>query len=411
MNLTTPLTPAQARLIRIHLALIPVYGWLIVVWWAYAVDISTSGHLDRSGHIKGHDFAHFYVLGGIANDRAAQDLYDFNAQARRMDALVPDYPNRFAPIHGPQMSLFFAPLARLPYEPAVALWLIAGAAGYAFWCVVLWSRSPELRPYWWVAIILAAGYPAFYLLIAFGQNTVFALTCVCTAYLALRAKRPWLAGLALGSLVYKPGFGFALPFVLLYGREWRMIAGAAAGVVLQLGVGAAYFGINSLRQYFDAVTSVADIADVLEPIPDQMQSLRSFFDVLLPWPDVAFGAYLISAAAVIAVAAVCWRSSAPLEVRYSVLLLATVLANPHVNPYDLVVLTPVFFLIVQMALAREWTHPVLWVLLYLCYFLPALSFLPALTRVQFSVVAMVALTLVLSRLARSADRRSSSVIA
>ncbi len=379
------------------------------MWWAYAVDISTTGHLDRSGHIKGHDFAHFYVLGGIANDHAAEDLYDFTAQANRMDRLVPDYPNRFAPIHGPQMSLFFAPLARLAYEPAVTVWLRAG--GYAFWCFILWSRSPELRPYWWVAAILAAGYPAFYLLIAFGQNTVFALTCVTTAYFALRAKRPWLAGLALGTLVYKPGFGFALPFVLLYGREWRMILGAAAAVLLQLGAGAAYFGLNSLRQYFEAVTRVAEIAEVLEPIPDQMQSLRSFFDVLLPWPDVAFGAYLIMAAAVIAVAAVCWRSSAPLELRYSVLLLATVLANPHVNPYDLVVITPVFFLIVQMALARRWTSPLLWVLLYLCYFLPALSFLPTMTNIQFSVIAMVALTVLLSRLARTTDRGSSSVTA
>jgi len=102
------LTPAQHAWIRIHLALIPVYGWLLVVWTAYAIDISPAGRLDRSGHIKGHDFAHFYVLGQIANDRAPAELYDFAAQAARMDRLVPDNENPFAPFHGPHLALFFA---------------------------------------------------------------------------------------------------------------------------------------------------------------------------------------------------------------------------------------------------------------------------------------------------------------
>src|SRR5688572_24318616 len=400
MNLTRPLTSSQARLIRIHVALIPVYGWLLLVWTTYAIDISAPGRLDRSGHIKGHDFAHFYVLGQIANDHAPEDLYSFAAQAKRMDGLVPDYENRFAPIHGPQMSVLFAPLARLPYEVAVALWLLLTAAGYALCWFLLWSASPSLRPYGWLAVVLAIGYPAFYLLIAFGQNSVLALGCVTGAYLALRAGRPWLAGLALGTLVYKPVFGFALPFVLLYGREWQMLFGAVTGVVLQLGVGAVYFGTGSLVEYFNSVRHVGEIADVLEPIPYQMQSLRSFFSVLIPSPDVAYAAYLLSAAVVIVLAARFWRSAAALELRYSVLLLATMLVNPHVNPYDLVVIVPVFILVAQWAITHGRTGSALLVLLYLCYYLPALSFLPAMTHVQFSVIAMAVLMVMLTGLSR-----------
>jgi len=409
MNLTRPPTPAQARLIRIHLALIPVYGWLLLVWTAYAIDISVPGRLDRSGHIKGHDFAHFYVLGQIANDHAADDLYSFAAQARRMDALVPHYENRFAPIHGPQMAVLFAPLARLPYERAAALWLLVSATGYALCWFLLWSASARLRPYWWIAAVLAVGYPSFYLLIAFGQNSVLALGCVTGAYLALRAGRPWLAGLALGTLVYKPVFGFALPFVLLYGREWQALFGAMTAVVLQLGVGAAYFGAGSLVEYFKSVRHVGEIAGVLEPIPYQMQSLRSFFSVLVPSVDVAYAAYLLTAAIVIVLAARCWRSAAALELRYGVLLLATVLVDPHVNPYDLVVIIPVFVLVAQWAITRHRASGPLWSLLYLCYYLPALSFLPTKTHVQFSVIAMVVLMVVLTGLARSEQPVASSL--
>ena len=398
MNLTATLTPAQARRIRLHLALIPVYGWLILVWATYAVDLSPAGRLDRSGHIKGHDFAHFYVLGEIANEHATADLYSFAAQSDRMDRLVPEYENRFAPIHGPQMSLLFAPFARLPYVQALTIWLALSVAGYAACCFLLWARAPNLRPYGWVAVVLAAGYPAFYFLVAFGQSSTIALASVTAGYFALRAKRPWLAGLALGVLFYKPSFGLALPFILIFGREWRVILGAATAVALQLGAGMAYYGAGVLRAYFDTVVGVSQIADVLEPIPYQMQSLRSFFSILVPWPDVAFAAYVIAASAVIVLAARSWRTQGPLELRYSVLLLATVLANPHVNPYDLVVIIPVFIFTADWALARSWNGRALWLLLYPAYYLPGFAFLPTLTHVQVSVIALVGLTFVLSRI-------------
>jgi len=402
------LTPAQHQRIRIQLALIPVYGWLLVVWTAYAIDISPAGRLDRSGHIKGHDFAHFYVLGEIANDHAAHDLYDFTAQADRMDRLVPDYENRFAPIHGPQLSLLFAPLARLPYDAAFGVWTGVTCAGYVLCCALLWTTAPDRGRYRWLAMTLAAGYPAFYFLIAFGQSSVLALICITAGYFALRAKRPWLAGLALGSLIYKPSFGIALPFVLLYGREWRMIAGAAVAAGLQLGAAAAYYGPDVLRQYVKAVAHVGQIADVLEPIPYQMQSLRSFFSVLLPWPGVAWAGYLLAAAAVVVVAARYWRSGVALEHRFSVLLLALVLVDPHVNPYDLIAITPVFFLTWPRAAGAGRSGRVLLVLLYLCYYLPGLSFLPAVTHVQLSVVALVALMIVLVRVAGRPARGLSS---
>jgi alpha-1,2-mannosyltransferase len=396
MTPARPLSPRVARLIRIHLALIPVYGWLLLVWTTYAIDIGVPGRLDRSGHIKGHDFAHFYVLGQIANDHAADELYSFSAQAKRMDALVPHYENRFAPIHGPQMAVFFAPLARLSYERAVTIWLLLTAVGYAVCWWALWSASPRLRPYGWLAVILAAGYPAFYLLIAFGQNSVFAIGCVTAAYLALKAGRPWIAGFALGMLVYKPVFGFALPFVLLYGREWRMIGGAVLGVIVQLGVGAAYFGMAAMKEYFTSLRDVGSISGVLEPIPFQMQSLRSFFSVIVPSSNAAFAMYLVTSAVVIVAAARYWRTTAPLELRYSVLILATVLVDPHVNPYDLVILVPVFVLVSNWAVCERTLQPTLLTVLSLCFYLPALSFLPEITHVQFSVLAMAALLVLLA---------------
>src|SRR5207248_9497414 len=125
------------------------------------------------------------------------------------------------------------------------------------------------------------------------------LACVTAAYVALRAGRPWVAGLALGSLFFKPSLGLAFPFVLLYSREWRMLLGAVVAVAVQIATAWAYFGLESLRQYINVSRHLGQVSSLLEPFPSQMQSLRSFFSLLLPWPTVAVGLYLLCAAVVI----------------------------------------------------------------------------------------------------------------
>jgi hypothetical protein len=62
-------------------------------------------------------------------------------------------------------------------------------------------------------------------------------------------------------------------------------------------------------------------------------------------------------------------------------------------------MTPVFFLTLPWAMGRGTTGRLLLLLLYLCYYLPGMAFLPTVTHVQVSVVALAVLTLFLVRLA------------
>ena len=45
--------------------------------------------------------------------------------------------------------------------------------------------------------------------------------------LALRRTRPVTAGILLGCLTFKPQLGILFPFLLLFERNWTMIASAA----------------------------------------------------------------------------------------------------------------------------------------------------------------------------------------
>jgi hypothetical protein len=122
-----------------------------------------------------------------------------------------------------------------------------------------------------------------------------------------------------------------LPFVLLCGREWRMVAGAAlAACPAQRGRGV--FRPASCA-ILDAVTHVGQIADVLEPIPYQMQSYGRFSSVLVPWSGVT-GPICSPRSRHRAGRTVLAPGS---RLRFCVLLLAMVLVDPHVNRCDLII--------------------------------------------------------------------------
>jgi hypothetical protein len=142
------------------------------------------------------------------------------------------------------------------------------------------------------------------------------------------------------------------------------------------------------------LTSVGSVWPLLEPRPYQTHSLRTFWSMLLPWPDAASGLYLLTAVVVLVLAVACWRrgESAPLGLRYSALLLATVLVAPHLTVYDLVILAPAFLLLADWLAGSTPDSPgrSLALLLYLSYLLPLAGPLARWTHVQLSVIAIAA---------------------
>ena len=108
-----------AKRIRVHGLLLATCLWTI-----YAVDMSTQTDRDRNGLVKGTDFLHFYTLGNLALHGRGDLLYDMRAQAELTHQFVARAPDSvYVALYGPQMSLFFAPFARLSYGWALTAWL------------------------------------------------------------------------------------------------------------------------------------------------------------------------------------------------------------------------------------------------------------------------------------------------
>jgi hypothetical protein len=391
----------RAERLRAHAALLA-----LCLWGVLAAAISTPGLRDRSGLLKGTDFLQFYVAGSLVREGRADSLYDYAAHVAEGARRVPESRGTtFLPVYGPQVALFFAPLAALGYAPALATWVLATALLYALGVAAVWRSCPQLAGHGRTAWLLAIAYPPLFSLVGHGQSSALALACASGAWLGLRTGRPVLAGLALGGLAYKPQLALGAGLVLLAAGELRILAGAAASAAAQLALAALVLGGDPLLAYAGVVRRLGELAPTLGWKLHQMHCLRAFFDLLAPaW--LARPAWAAAALAALGLAHRIWRSRLPLSARYAGLLLATALVNPHQYMYDLVILAPALILLADLALARPEPPGAPWlrVLLYAAFVLPAFGPLAEHTRLQLSVPALSGLLAVLAHQTRSGGR-------
>jgi hypothetical protein len=387
------LTPNR---LRAHGLLLALSLWSVYIW-----NMATPGLLDRAGNLKGTDFLHFYTLGSLALGHRGTDLYNMKAQSELAAQRVPAAAGiQYLPLYPPQVSILFAPFARLSYPWALICWLTLSALIYGLCGYTLWRACPNLRKYRFTILILTLAFPAFWHLIAWGQTSALALTCFTLAFFALRAQREFLAGLALGCLIFKPQLGVVAAVIFVDARRWRVIAGALLSASVQMAVAWTYYGPDSLRSWLQTLSHLRSVLPLLEPKLYQTHCLRTFWTMLLPWPGLACAFYIVTALLTLALAARCWQSSLSLPLRYSAMLLATVLVAPHLTVYDLVVLAPAILLLSNWIAIHpdNSTTPQLKLLLYLAYALPLLGPLARWTHLQLTVPVMLTILYVVFQL-------------
>jgi Glycosyltransferase family 87 len=399
-----------SRRLRAHGIILALCLWSLYIW-----NVATPGLRDRNGNLKGTDFLHFYTLGSLAIAHRGADLFDMNAQAALAAQRVPAAAGiRYLPLYPPQVSILFAPLAHLSYGWALLCWWVCSAVVYGVCCFSVWRTCPNLRDQSGTVIVLAVAFPAFFHLIAWGQTSAAALACFTVIFFLLRDRREFLAGLALGCLIFKPQLGLAAAILFLSIGAWKTVLGAALSAVGQLSAGALYYGIEPLRQWVRTVWNVRALMPLLEPRLYQTHSLRTFWSMLVPWPGLSFGLYILSAVVVFVLTITCWKHSqtVPLPLRYSGLLFASILVAPHLTVYDLVILAPAFILLADWLVTQPLTASTrgFGTLLYLAYMLPLVGPFASWTHVQLSVVAMAATVYLIWQVGRTGSANALAAI-
>ena len=387
-------------------------GLLLVSWFIYAHTMMVPGYVDRAGRFKGTDYIYFYVMGSLMLDGRADALYDADAHLaegrRRIDpdlALYAPYSN-----YGPQVAGAFAPLARLRFGTSLALFLTLSALAYATSVWVVWRQCPALWPYPAVTAILAAASPALFSLIRYAQLSAFTLLLLSAALAALRHNRRVLAGVLIGTMVFKPQMGLVIGVVMVAAGEWRVVGGAVAAAAAQLLVAWAISGSSVMTEYFRVLWTLARNPALVQIYPTEVHSVRGFFQLLVPSPVVLSAVTLMAFVAVLVIAVKTWKRGGSVPVRWGQLVILSILASPHLLTYDLVLLTIPLLTFAGWAITHRRDPRQPWVgrLLLLLYLAPFSSNLVRLVPIQLSVVVMV--LLVWSMYLATRDERAATAV-
>ena len=368
----------------------------ICLWSVCVVDFATPGLLDRAGNIKFQDFIQFPISARLIAQGRISSLYDTRVLNQEIRAIAGNTKTHLEFYNAPQIVLPFLALRRLSFLTQAGIWVSLSLLIY-FQCVYLLQKTcSALKPCPGLVALCAVAYPPLFHFFVRGQLSVLLLLCFTCSYLAFRARRDWLAGVALGCLVFKPQFLVAIPFVLLIAQAWKAFAGLAISATAQLTFTWLWFGRALMRTYIVLLLQHASHPE-LGLLPDQMHSLRSFWVLLIPSTGAVWVLYSLSSVMTIAFAAAIWKSSSSLALRFSALTLAAVLVNPHLFIYDLLVLAPTFLLLVNetLTVGQSRDSSELSAFLYLSFLLPLFGPLAHWTHLQLSVIAFAALLWIL----------------
>jgi hypothetical protein len=374
---------------------------LAVIMWVFAIAVGTIGTSDRgfAGPLKGADFVHFYTLGHLARAHQMATMYDARALHDAQVSLVPaSAVDLYPAVYPPQVAALFVPFSGWSYQGALLVWTLLSIAAYAFIVWSAWRSVSHQLPDRALVIAAAAAFPPFWYLVLYGQLTVLVLGAFWAGWLALERGHRVLAGVAFGLLAIKPQFAIPLAVIVLVGREWRMMAGAAVSIAAQAAAAAGMLGWEAWRGFASTLSITVNHVDLLESKPFLSHSLRSLTRLAPNWIGVPL--WVAAASVVLWYTARVWRSDAPLRVRVGVVMLSAVLVNPHVIIYDVTVLAlPLVWFAAYMqepeqrAVAAPFCVTTYW--LFAALFVPTAAAL----GIQLSVVLMLGVMVLVSRAA------------
>jgi hypothetical protein len=184
------------------------------------------------------------------------------------------------------------------------------------------------------------------------------------AVLALRSKRPLLAGALFGALVIKPHMAILVPVALVASREWRAFFAAAASAAGLLLLSWVLLGSDT----FAALAASRGLMGQMIDGTDGLFLLRmsTVFAAVTVVAGPLAGWVAQAASSLVMVAVVWFTWSRPGEVfgKAAVLAIATVLATPYLFVYDLpLLIVPVCWLAAEGISGgfRPWERLVLFV--------------------------------------------------
>ena len=304
--------------------------WIVIASIVYAVDLllqTRDGLSDGVSRPFGDDFVNYWSGAFLALHARAREVYDFHAFHVFEQSVTGPNIGAYHYSYPPVLLLLTLPLALIPYVPALGVWLVA--TWYGFYRALKMTSGEG-------AFVLSLATPALLVNAIGGQNGALTAALLCGA-LILLDRRPIMAGVLFGCLVYKPHLALMLPFALIAGRRWLTVVTTGTTAVLLVAASVALFGLQCWLDYLHNLDFLR--AAILEDGAGVWHRMVSVFVFARRFGADVQTAYIMQAVfaalAAIVVARSWWcDDSAP--IRNALVIMGTCLTTPYLQDYDLV---------------------------------------------------------------------------
>jgi arabinofuranan 3-O-arabinosyltransferase len=321
--------------------------------------------IHADGNIAKIDFGYIWVTGHLAQSTDPARIFNTSKFASAQLALFGSNGWPLIPcfVYPPTFLLFTYPLGLMPYLTAFTMWMFTTFALYQLAIYTIISRP--------AAVILAATPSPVLFNLGLGQNG-FLTAGLIGLSLANTERRPWLAGIFLGLLTYKPRILF--PFALLAGRNWRVLLSAAtASLVLGL-TAAIAFGSEGWVSFAHSLLNRQSGLGEIPGWEPPLVSVFSLFHSVGASPSTSWILHLATAATVAITVCAIWTRPITHSVKAAALCIGSVLVTPYVLGYDLCVLSIAVAFLIKDALGQGFL-PGEGIIMFFCWL--ALIFLVA----------------------------------
>ncbi|MEM9937604.1 MAG: glycosyltransferase family 87 protein [Pseudomonadota bacterium] len=323
----------EARIRRVSLLLLGI-AILTTIW----IIASSSGSLDVFGRPLGTDFSNVWSAGYMANEGRAGEAYDpiLQHDAQRLIFGDPDVP--FYGWHYPPFFLLAAALlAFLPYTLGWLAWMAVTLPAY----VAVMGRLLQGR----TALFAALAFPPVAINFLHGQNGFLTAALIGGAMVCLN-PRPWMAGVLIGLLAYKPQYGLLIPLVLLVGGHYRTFFSASLTVLTLCAISTLVFGMEIWLAFYESRHFTQH--HILEAGSTGWYRIQSVFAATRMWGvsiPVAYAIQILLALSVVAGTVWVWASKTDFIWKASTLISGSLLLTPYILDYDLVAMAPAIALV------------------------------------------------------------------
>lgn len=297
-----------------------------------------------NGMPLGSDFLSLWSGGWLAVTGNAPGAYDPATMDAAHNVAVPASTSLTLFHYPPTYLMLMMPFGAINYVSSLILFVGLSLIWFSYFLY-------KARPHWTTAL-LVLGYPALWLNILGGQN---AFLSGALMGLAMLSASPFWQGVGWGLLTYKPQLGMPVPVALLAGQRFKTILWAVVTALAFALLSLLVLGPGTWQAFFiDTSLTWRVLVEGLIPL-DRMSSALASIIYSTNNLNAAIAAQVMTALiGAVSVAAIWSSRQASANLRHASLVIAMLMATPHLFHYDLAIMALPLLLFIREAESTRW---------------------------------------------------------